>query len=554
MSATARLSRTVPKRPGSTAVYTRDSEPTATYTRISEDRQEGAGVRDQFEDTTDLCRRNGWTDVVSFEDNDISASRYARKKRPGYRAMLAQIREGKIRRIVVAHIDRLYRQPKELEELIDLADAGRIEIVSVYSGPVDLSTSDGRAMARIQIAIAAKASEDTSRRVLRAKQRNREAGLHNGGSRAFGWRKITVTDPDGSQRETWDPMTPDPFEAELIRKATDDVIAGASLTGIAKRWIAAGIAQVHAGSGEEEAEDGPEPRWTTVTIKRILTSPRQAGLMPRHVYETDDEGRTRLRVEPDGNAAWPAIVERARWERCRQILEQREASAAHPRRRSLLTGLLICGNCGAVITSSVHTTPNSDGSTRRVWRCAGKPGMSGQDGKRSCGKISITAGLLEERLIGATFEAVDNSDLAALIEARAASDRKAAAIMRDLADIDRRIRETEEAYARPGGTPRARYERELSRLETAKADLEGRYSSLGHTSFLFRYAGRPGALRAAWDTLSLEEKNAAIREALGRVAVMPATRRGRAAWDPNRLVYTTGGFVPLRMRPLADAG
>src|SRR5215472_10312103 len=252
--------RTAPDHSGATAVYTRISEPTAIYTRISEDRQQGAGVRDQYEDAAELCRRNGWTDVVPFEDNDISASKYARQVRKDYRRMLAKVHAGEIRRIVVAHIDRLYRQPKELEELIDLADAGKIEIVSVYSGPVDLSTSDGRAMARIQIAIAAKASEDTSRRVLRAKQRNREAGMHNGGSRAFGWRKLTVTEPDGTTRETWDPMTPDPFEAELIRKATDDVIAGASLTSIANQWIAAGVAQVHVGSGEEGSEDGPEPR------------------------------------------------------------------------------------------------------------------------------------------------------------------------------------------------------------------------------------------------------------------------------------------------------
>jgi DNA invertase Pin-like site-specific DNA recombinase len=546
MRGTIATTRTARIRPGSTAVYTRVTEPTAIYTRISEDRQQGAGVRDQYEDACDLARRNGWSDVVSFEDNDISASRYARRQRPQYRDMLTQIRQGKIRRIVVAHIDRLYRQPRELEELIELADAGRIEIVSVYSGPVDLSTSDGRAMARIQIAIASKASEDTSRRVLRAKQRAREAGLNSGGSRPFGWSRITVTDPDGTQRETWDPVTPDPLEAELIAKATDDVIAGSSLTGIANKWNAAGIAQVHAGGGEE---DGPEPRWTTVTIKRILTSPRNAGLMPRHRHETDEEGTTRLRVEPDGEAAWPAIVERAKWERCRALLEEREARAAHPRRRSLLTGLLICGYCGATVTASVHTTPNPDGSTRRIWRCAGKPGMVGQDGKRSCGKVSIAAGYLERHLMGATFDAVDNSDVAELIKARSENDRRAAGIMRNLADIDRRIRETEAAYTRPEGTPRARYDREMRALEDAKRDLEGQYSSLGHTSFLFRYAGRPGALRAAWDSLSLEEQNAAIKEAIGQTAVLPATRRGRGAWDSDRLVSTASGFVPIRMRP-----
>ncbi len=113
---------------------------------------------------------------------------------------------------------------------------------------------------------------------------------------------------------------------------------------------------------------------------------------------------------------------------------------------------------------------------------------------------------------------------------------------------------SEDAYARPGGTPRARYEREMRRLEDHKRDLEGQYSNLGHTSFLWRYAGRPGALRAAWDSLSLEEQNALIKETIGQVAVMPATRRGRGAWDSDRLVPTINRFVPLRMRPLAPTG
>src|SRR5215471_947578 len=268
-----RSTRTAPDHSGATAAYKRISEPTAIYTRISEDRQQGAGVRDQYEDAAELCRRNGWADVVPFEDNDISASTYARKVRKDYRRMLAKVHAGEIRRIVVAHIDRLYRQPKELEELIELADKGRVEIVSVYSGPVDISTSDGRAMARIQIAIAAKSSEDTSRRVLRAKQRNRDAGTFNGGPRAFGWRAITLTDSDGTQRQTWDPMTPDPVEADLIRQAVDDIIAGASLTAIAERWNDTGVAQPIAGRGGEDKE----PRWTTITVKRILTSPRNAG-------------------------------------------------------------------------------------------------------------------------------------------------------------------------------------------------------------------------------------------------------------------------------------
>src|SRR5262245_48888058 len=102
------------------------------YGRISEDRQEGAGVQDQRSDIMDLTERQQWTGpFVYFEDNDISASKYARQRRPEYRRMLAQVQTAQRCRIVVAHIDRLYRLPKELEELIDLAESGKIEIFSV---------------------------------------------------------------------------------------------------------------------------------------------------------------------------------------------------------------------------------------------------------------------------------------------------------------------------------------------------------------------------------------------------------------------------------------
>ena len=53
------------------------------YGRISEDRQNGAGVGDQQADIVALRERRGWSGpFLYFEDNDISASKYARSKRP----------------------------------------------------------------------------------------------------------------------------------------------------------------------------------------------------------------------------------------------------------------------------------------------------------------------------------------------------------------------------------------------------------------------------------------------------------------------------------------
>src|SRR5262249_19179755 len=132
--------------------------------------------------------------------------------------------------------DRLYRRPRELEELIALADQGRVEIVAVEGGELDLSKSDGRALARVLAAMNAKESDDKADRIRRAKRQAREHGEPHGGPRPFGWARRQVVRSDGTTWETWDPMAHDPVEAELLRTACDDVLAGASLSDVRRRW------------------------------------------------------------------------------------------------------------------------------------------------------------------------------------------------------------------------------------------------------------------------------------------------------------------------------
>jgi site-specific DNA recombinase len=530
------------------AVYaSADADLTALYSRISEDRQQGAGVRDQLTDCTALAQRKGWTRTLKFQDNDISASKYARKRRPDYQRLLAMVRAGQVRRIVVAHMDRLYRTMKELEELIDLTETGKPEIVSVYSGPLDLSTSDGRAAARILVAISSKASEDTSRRVRRAVQRRREAGESTGGPRPFGWAKVTVTDPDGTTRETWDPMTPDPAEAALIREAATAIIEGASLADIARRWNADGISQpqAHRAAGADSS-----PRWTTTHVRRVLTSPRQAGLVPRHREERDEHGTARMIVEAAGPAKWPAIIDRATWERCRQVLDSRSPQWAAPRRRSLLTSLVICGNCGANMTRDSH-------QQRKVWRCPCDPGKHGADGKTACGRLSIGAGELEEYVTRLTLEAADQANVDELVSRKSAGNDEYRRLARELTDIQRQYDEAAASAARrrqggDGMTMRA-YEKFTVELEDREREVQRQLAQLADTSILMRFAGRKGALRAAWESnrLTFDERRAAIKETIGAVAILPAGP-DRAPIS-QRTIATAAGFTPLRMQPSTPA-
>ena len=76
-----------------------------------------------------LCRERGWLDTLEYVDNDFSATNG--KRRPAYQQMLTDIRAGEIDRIGVWDLDRLYRQPRELEDLIDLDAYYEIEAQTV---------------------------------------------------------------------------------------------------------------------------------------------------------------------------------------------------------------------------------------------------------------------------------------------------------------------------------------------------------------------------------------------------------------------------------------
>lgn len=157
---------------------------TVVYARISQDRGgERVGVKRQVEDCLQLVQERGFVLAHEpFVDNNVSA--YSGKPRPGYRDMVRLIESDGVGVIVVWHIDSPYRSPRELEDLIDLVEGKGMVVVPVTAdSTIDLSSSDGILVARIGVAVARKSSDDTRRRVRRAKAQARAEGRWLGGGR-----------------------------------------------------------------------------------------------------------------------------------------------------------------------------------------------------------------------------------------------------------------------------------------------------------------------------------------------------------------------------------
>ncbi|MFZ2509680.1 MAG: recombinase family protein, partial [Gordonia sp. (in: high G+C Gram-positive bacteria)] len=125
----------------------------AIYTRISLDASgDGLGVTRQEEDARAIVSSRGWEVAGVWSDNSISASD-ARKVRPGYDALVRAWEAGAFDALVVWDLDRLTRQPRQLEDWIDRAEGRGLAIVT-SNGEADLTTDAGRLFARIKAAVA----------------------------------------------------------------------------------------------------------------------------------------------------------------------------------------------------------------------------------------------------------------------------------------------------------------------------------------------------------------------------------------------------------------
>src|SRR5664279_3804397 len=124
----------------------------AIYARISSDPEgDMLGVTRQVQDCRALAQRRGWPVVDTYVDDDVSA--YKGKPRPQYRRMLDDMRAGVVDAVVVWHLDRLHRSPKELEEFFEVCEAAKVSALASVSGDTDLSTDDCRLVARIMGAV-----------------------------------------------------------------------------------------------------------------------------------------------------------------------------------------------------------------------------------------------------------------------------------------------------------------------------------------------------------------------------------------------------------------
>jgi DNA invertase Pin-like site-specific DNA recombinase len=472
----------------------------AIYARISRDRTgEAVNVQRQERECRGLATKRGWEVADVYVDNDISASKG--KPRPAYRRMMADIRAGKLDAVVTFHPDRLYRRLVDLEELISTVEARNIQVATVSAGDVDLSTPAGRASARIIGTMARYESEQKGER-HRSKHRElaEQGRWHGGGRRRFGY------DVDRSVKPNR--LVVNAEEARLLREAADDVLNGASVNSIARRWNDAGVTTT---GGR---------RWTLTDVRRLLLSPHVAG---RRVH-----GVTGAVTD----ATWPAVLSPATQDlltaRLNAVERRRGVTTGqtHGRRYSL-TGLVFCALCGTRMSGR-----SRQGRSWGYWCSTGAGG---------CARVAITGWQLDDYIMGqvATRQSVGPPSM------RSSDDPERETLLAELARVEARLAHVDADYA-AGDITAQEMRAAKTTIDDKRREVEGRLAEL---------MGRTAA-RFDWDTAVLEaddwhdrlvsgdltpaeaiDAHDWVAEYVDRIDISPAAKRG-ARFNPSRVVVT----------------
>jgi site-specific DNA recombinase len=330
----------------------------ALYARYSTDKQRDASIDDQFRECDRVAAAAGFDVVARFEDKGMSGGT---ADRPGYQALLSATRRREFSVIVVEDISRLWRNRAEFgPRSAEFEDFG----VHCVTAVGDDTRRDGWGLIiQIKQAVAEHARREASYRTRRGLEGRAIKGESAGG-RAYGYRPAA--------QSTTGQVEIIETEAAVIRRIFELYAGGISSRAIAERLNSANIPSPGAAwrrtdTGEHAKRHG---KWVGSAIygdpKRgygILNNERYLGRLNwgrLHWKRGAANSKKRVAVVAD-----PALMVRREdprlriisdelWERVklRQSAQANtptsaKASTAGRPATSLLSGLLVCGECGS---------------------------------------------------------------------------------------------------------------------------------------------------------------------------------------------------------------
>ena len=340
----------------------------AAYARQSVDKKDSISIESQLE----FCRYElkGGT-FKSYTDKGYSGKNTTR---PAFQELLADIRFGLVKRVVVYKLDRISRSIIDFANLMELFQENQVEFVS-STEKFDTSTPMGRAMLNICIVFAQLERETIQKRVTDSYYSRCVKGYKMGGSIPYGFDTETIS-MDGIQ-------TKQLVESPLIEnvKLSFDMYKRPEVSlGDIARHLAKSNIQMGSGSSQR------------VTLSRMLRSPVyvKADMDIYNFYKSqgvnivnepgDFTGTNACyiyRAKDTKPAKWDdlqdhilvlaphkGVIDSDVWLSVRRkIMNNKSSCSAKKATNTYLAGKAKCGNCGYALMNTTRS------NTYRYLRC-----------------------------------------------------------------------------------------------------------------------------------------------------------------------------------------
>lgn len=303
----------------------------ALYPRVSTEEQvlRGYSLEAQEEALVRYAAENNMKVVGIYRDEGHSARKPA-LKRPVMQDLLADVRAGKIDRILFIKLDRWFRNVREYHKVQAILEENNVTWQATMED-YNTATADGRLKVNIMLSVAENESDRTSERikfVFESKRRKKEV-CFGGNNMPYGYMAQTI---DGARRLVKNPETAPILEDfwDHFRKYQNIRLAALFVN-------------------EKYGINRSYKNWTDIAKNEIYTG----------VY----------RGIPD---FCPAYISHEEWISLREPYAQIKTTR-NPDRVYLFTGLLVCNACGKRLKATFCTRRKPTGDVEyRSYRCNDK--------------------------------------------------------------------------------------------------------------------------------------------------------------------------------------
>ncbi|MGW0117644.1 recombinase family protein [Streptomyces sp. NPDC003327] len=353
----------------------------ALYVRLSRETENSTSPERQRAACEALCAARGWQVIAVEEDIDVSG--YSRGlDRPGLQRILARLAEFDV--IVFFKIDRLARSTVDFAEIMKVTQAESVALASA-SEPLDLTSSMGRAMAKV-IAVFAELESDTiGMRVSSAHEHLRREGRYTGGRVPYGYR--VAPNPEGAGKI----LEVNPEEAKTIHEIVERVLNKDSLLKIAVDLTESDRPSPGHSSRQTTGKRSDSKRWYPSTLRSLLGNPQLLG-------QVIEDGKPILMTDGLPLVNRTPILDMDTWQALQDELSRR-ANPGDRRREgtALLRGIVYCAVCRNRMYTYV-----AKGRIR--YRCIGRLKARQAGAELTCYGVSIAGEGMEQHVTALFLE------------------------------------------------------------------------------------------------------------------------------------------------------